>query len=283
MNPTNIEWTNIFGPNSGLTWNPIVGCTEGCPYCYARRQAKRQKHNCELCYTFTPHLHSERLEQPIERKKPAGIFLGSMTDLWDPHVPQAWRDQVWDVVARCPQHVFWVLTKQPQNVSDTDNSAVFGLENLWVGVSCDGSESAASRPWLLGDYTVPVQSRFVSFEPLLHDPHVKNFYQHGPSLRTTLGLPDEIDDATDGINALLEMAGCPTISDGLNQILPRLHWLIVGAQTGPGAVLPERAWVETITEEADLVGLPVFLKDNLAPVMGDNLRQEWPERMMLNV
>ena len=36
MNATKIEWTD-------MTVNPVVGCSHGCPYCYARKMAKRRK------------------------------------------------------------------------------------------------------------------------------------------------------------------------------------------------------------------------------------------------
>ena len=49
MNRTKIEWTD-------MSLNPVVGCTHGCLYCYARRFAKRQgKDSC--CYNFFPHPH----------------------------------------------------------------------------------------------------------------------------------------------------------------------------------------------------------------------------------
>ena len=47
-----------------------------------------------------------------------------------------------------------------------------------------------------------------------------------------------------------------------------LDWIIVGAQTGPGAMPPKRLWVEDIIEAADRKGAAVFLKDNL----------NWPEK-----
>jgi len=43
-----------------------------------------------------------------------------------------------------------------------------------------------------------------------------------------------------------------------------LNWVIIGAQTGPGAVRPERAWVQEIVDVAQAVNVPVFVKDNLA-------------------
>lgn len=45
------------------TWSPFKGCAFDCLYCVPtfKRQAKRQKHNCHLCYEYVPHEHHERL------------------------------------------------------------------------------------------------------------------------------------------------------------------------------------------------------------------------------
>ena len=48
-----------------------------------------------------------------------------------------------------------------------------------------------------------------------------------------------------------------------------LDWVIVGGQTGPGAVAPEPAWVQSIIDQCREASVPVFLKDNL----------QWPERI----
>lgn len=42
-----------------------------------------------------------------------------------------------------------------------------------------------------------------------------------------------------------------------------LDWIIIGAQTGPGAVKCEMAWVQEIIDAADVAHVPVFVKDNL--------------------
>ncbi len=38
------------------TWNPFKGCQFDCTYCVPsfQRQAKRQLHNCQKCYGYTP-------------------------------------------------------------------------------------------------------------------------------------------------------------------------------------------------------------------------------------
>ena len=142
-----------------------MGCTNGCSYCYARGQAKRQKRNCQLCYDFVPHLHEERLEQPLKRKKPATIFLGSMCDLWDPNVPLAWRQKIWDVVEKTPQHTYLVLTKQPQNYTYGERQRLDHKgSNLWRGVTVEGR----GDEWRLDSlWDTATHGCFVSFEPLL--------------------------------------------------------------------------------------------------------------------
>jgi protein gp37 len=52
------------------------------------------------------------------------------------------------------------------------------------------------------------------------------------------------------------------------------HWIIIGAQTGPGAVPPKPEWVQSIIDQARDAGVPIFLKDNLK---WPERIQEWPE------
>ena len=54
-----------------------------------------------------------------------------------------------------------------------------------------------------------------------------------------------------------------------------IDWIIIGAQTNPYRP-PKREWVEEIVEFASDVNIPVFLKENLGPVWGDNLIREFP-------
>ena len=59
--------------------------------------------------------------------------------------------------------------------------------------------------------------------------------------------------------------------------LEGIDWIIIGAQTGPGAVPPEKEWVEDIIKAARDYDVPVFLKDNLD--WPDQIR-EWPKEMI---
>ena len=71
--------------------------------------------------------------------------------------------------------------------------------------------------------------------------------------------------------------------DTLAYWLSYIHWIIIGAQT-PYSIktAPRKEWIDRIIDACDEVGIPVFLKNNLRPVLkhiyGDTLpmRQEYP-------
>ena len=60
------------------TWNPFVGCSFNCKYCWARRLAKRL--SCEFCREFLPHLHPERLDK-IPKPRGGIVFVCDMGDI----------------------------------------------------------------------------------------------------------------------------------------------------------------------------------------------------------
>ncbi len=113
--------------------------------------------------------------------------------------------------------------------------------NCWVGVSAtnDGQYMAG----LKGLEEVNTKVKFLSFEPLLEEV-INNDRDHG---------------------------FCNPLS------FYRINWIIIGAQT-PYSVktAPRIEWVKELIEAADKVGIPYFLKNNLRPVMGNNLVQEFP-------
>lgn len=53
-------------------------------------------------------------------------------------------------------------------------------------------------------------------------------------------------------------------------------WVIVGAQTGPGAFKSERKWVQDVFDACRAAGTPVFLKNNLKDIWRGRLIQEMP-------
>lgn len=100
MNKTEIEWCDY-------TWNPVTGCKRGCEYCYAKRLYERFSNGDPFSNI---RFHPERLVSKMP-KKPARIFIGSMSDVeyWS----RSWIMQIFDVIRNNPIHTFMFLTKNP--------------------------------------------------------------------------------------------------------------------------------------------------------------------------
>jgi protein gp37 len=58
-----------------------------------------------------------------------------------------------------------------------------------------------------------------------------------------------------------------------------IDWLVIGAESGNrrDRVIPKREWIEWLVKRANRRGVPVFLKNNLRPIWGDNLIQQYPK------
>ena len=264
MNRTGIEWVRNPDGSQGHSWNPITGCLDSCTYCFARKLAHGRlrakylandnlpsddepNHKEHLANPFYPRFWPERLmELPrakswdyeggrtraIRRRDTSskGIFVGNMCEFFGDWVPASWQKEVFKVIKANPQHRFYFLTKQPQNVPKLSPFP----DNCWIGVTvCDNR--MATNAWKTYFDKFSARVKFISFEPLLED----------------LG----------GFNEM---------------IIPKADWIIIGSQTKPYNP-PKPEWVQDIVETAHRAGKPLFLKDNLKPLLGNNLRQELPE------
>ena len=62
--------------------------------------------------------------------------------------------------------------------------------------------------------------------------------------------------------------------------LDGIGWVVVGTMTGAQSrrVHTEPAWALSLTEQAHARGIPVFWKEDLVPIMGEeNMIQQMPE------
>ena len=139
---TGILWTRVYG-RPGFTWNVITGCDHACEWfagdneedvieCYAKVMAESRmlESHYPQGFAFT-QFYPERLEQPKRIKKPAGIFLDSMSDIMSKGVKDEWIEQVLEVCRQTPQHIYLLLTKNAPRLREFDFPP-----NVWVGVSC---------------------------------------------------------------------------------------------------------------------------------------------------
>ena len=160
MNRSKIEWCDY-------SWNPITGCTRDCYYCYAKRIAIRfgESHGYPKGNPFRPTFHPKRLMEPTLVHNPVKIFTCSMGDMFDTKVKQIWRDLIFRVMLETPQHIYQVLTKQPQNIN-----MVFEEDcpsNLWMGVTLDGKTTDTADSFYELYPNSSAEVKFLSCEPLL--------------------------------------------------------------------------------------------------------------------
>mgnify|MGYP007100142705 CR=1 FL=1 len=207
MNKTKIEWCDF-------TWNPVVGCTGGCAYCYARKMAHR------FHWDFTPHWVERNFQRAMPRK-PSRIFVNSMSDVadWEPE----WHGCVLACIHQHPEHLFLFLSKRPWQVP-----RYYDWPNIMLGYSATDQDDVQRLVNRVENVS------FISFEPL-----------HGQ----------------------VRLWGKP----------PR--WIIVGAETGnrSGRIVPKRVWLESIYEYARGNSTPLFFKDSLLAIWGqDNFPREYP-------
>jgi len=99
MQKTNIPWATH-------TWNPVTGCLNGCPYCYAKKIM--QRFGTEQERKFLPTFHPDRMNEAFPRN-PATIFVGSMSD--PQHWTEEWMLKIIGKIKEYPEHIFIMLTK----------------------------------------------------------------------------------------------------------------------------------------------------------------------------
>ena len=294
-----IEWTDA-------TWNPVTGCSvvsPGCTNCYAMRLAgTRMKHHPSRAgltvsskagpvWNGEVRLNLEWIDEPLRWKRPRRIFACAHGDLFHENVPDDWIDRVFAVMALAPQHTFQVLTKRADRMRAYVNSdrawanleheicravTKYGvrtrlfqtvehpLPNVHLGVSAEDQRRADERiPDLLA---TPAAVRFASVEPLL-----------GP-VDLTPWLARRYESYICGWNQ-----GQPAYTVGA--LKPRLDWVIVGGESGPGA----RVWdgfydaARSLRDQCRAASVAFYMKQtqgvakrSMPPIPDDLMIREFP-------
>lgn len=163
-----IEWTDA-------TWNPVRGCTKispGCKHCYAEVFAERFRGVPGHPYEqgFDLRLVPEKLDEPLRWTQPRMVFVNSMSDLFQPGVPDDYIMRVAAVMDLAKWHTFQILTKRSRRMRDLLNSRLrFAAQSshIWWGVSVENRRDGLPRVDDLRSADAHV--RFLSVEPLLED------------------------------------------------------------------------------------------------------------------
>ncbi|MCD9188269.1 MAG: phage Gp37/Gp68 family protein [Pyrinomonadaceae bacterium] len=151
---SDIQWTDA-------TWNIARGCTkvdEDCRFCYMYRDSFGGKRFNPLSVTKTKTV----FDLPLRIKEPSKIFMSSLTDVYHTDC-DSFRDEAFDIIRKCPQHTFQILTKRPERITEQTPKDILEMKNIWFGTSV-GAEKGKHR--IIDLLEVDCRTHFVSFEPL---------------------------------------------------------------------------------------------------------------------
>jgi protein gp37 len=163
-----IEWTDA-------TWNPLRGCTKispGCKHCYAETFAERFRGVPGHPYEqgFDLRLVPQKLSEPFHWSGPRTVFVNSMSDLFQPGVPDSFIEDVVRVMVEADWHTYQVLTKRSERLRDMLSGKLnfaASKKHIWWGVSVEDKKYGVPRIAHLR--TAPAAVKFLSVEPLLED------------------------------------------------------------------------------------------------------------------
>lgn len=285
---TAIEWADH-------TFNPWWGCakvSEACAHCYAETFSKRLGLPIwgageGASRKFFGEAHWREPEKWNRQAEKLGVryrvFCASMADVFEgpETIPAAAVGAI--ELARCrlfrlildTPHLDWLLlTKRPGNIWPVfgawlRTTAIWnhisarkidpaGLPaNVWVGTTVENQARADERiPELM---KVPAAVRFLSMEPLLGPVDLASWYTVAEFRRLVAEDVKKGHYDPEGLRLTLDPHTFETVG-AEEDILPGLHWVIAGGESGHGARPMHPAWVREVRDQCQAAGVPFFFK-----------------------
>ena len=259
---TKIDWCDT-------SWNPVTGCLHGCEYCYARGIATR----------FAGFL-------PEENPNTWGFERGGTIVTLDSMQARMRKD---GKIVPAPYPFGFTPTfhkyrldeparwTQPRTIFVCSMADLFGewVPDEWIEEVFKACEAAPWHRYL-----------FLTKNPVRYNRlyRLDLPYLNGAMFGYTL-------DATQ-TNEWLEETKLPYGKDVFVSIEPirgeinsyyldhilKCGWVIVGAETGnrKGIIKPKKEWIDFILRHCEANKIPIFMKESIRGLMGDDFRQEFP-------
>lgn len=264
MNRSKIEWCDH-------TWNPITGCRHGCPYCYARTMTAR----------FAGDVRLNKMAKADYQMIDAADGSGEVYILEKPMMNETGNALVYPFGFDPTYHRYRMGTLDKLKMGN----------NIFVGAMADIFGDWVPEQWItdvLGTCKERPQHNYMF---LTKNP--KRYREVGVPLEPNMWYGTSITRESEMrritylplyLNTFISFE--PLLEDVIPEVfgnrLKLQRWIIIGAQTGrrKDKVVPKAEWIDKLVRQADMAGIPVFMKDSLVQVVGEeNMRRDFPKEL----
>lgn len=265
MNRSKIEYVDH-------TFNPITGCQHGCPYCYARVMTLR----------FSGDVRLNKMARADYRIMQAADGSGDVYVLDKPMMNETGSPLVYPFGFEPTYHRYRMNTLDKLKMGN----------NIFVGAMADVFGEWVPDEWL-DDIFAECEKR-PEHNYMFLTKNVERYCKYGvPAGKDNLWYGTSITRQEDMDRFDYLPAFCktfisfePLLEDlhpaEYNILFHQVNWIIIGAQTGRNKdkVIPDFEWIKKLVLEADTTGIPIFMKDSLIPIVGEeNMRREYPKEL----
>lgn len=259
------------------SWNPIrvkgggyhcTKCSDGCLNCWSEKYNNRFGN--KIPFDNRPvefEIDKRVLEQPLHWKKPRIVAVQWLGDLFHEDIEVEFQGEVCEIIKKCPQHIFLLLTKRIKRMATFFPDFYNVPQNCWPGVTiCNQVEADEKIPEFL---KVPGK-KWLSFEPLLSGVNMPNL---GRSFCKKCGCSKA--------GRHIECTYCGSIIPD-SMITPGVDFVVVGAETGPCRRPCNPFWIKSIVEQCREAGIPCFVKQiSIAGHVLSNI-DDFPEELRVS-
>lgn len=254
MEKTKIEYCSS-------SWNPITGCYHTCPYCYARGTANRFK-GCDEADSRETDGNIVYLKERLKVTDKKGIVRNAA-------YPFGFTPTFHEYRLSDPSTKGFGKTVFVCSMAD-----MFGewVPDEWIEKVFEACKAAEGHRYL---FLTKNPARYIQLAEAGRLPKGDDFW-YG-STATDPDMPVFYGGGYKtfaSIEPILEPFGEP----GEDGIADAVDWVILGAETGARKekVIPKREWIEEIVRAFKENGKPVFMKDSLKPIWGEDILTEFP-------
>lgn len=272
MNKTKIEWCDS-------TWNPVTGCNHNCEYCYARRIVERFRRIGNLREAGTGFWLDK---DNFEVSKGSGVYETKYAlttgDKPEPFKPYNGKITPYPFGFSPTFHKYRLDVpkkwSEPRTIFVCSMADLFGdwVPDEWIEEVFAACKKAPQHTYL---FLTKNPNRYMNLANNGKLPQ-SGIMWYGSSV-TGEGIQHFGSSGKYNTFLSIEPLLCPiNIRNGSFQTA---KWIIIGAETGnrKNKVVPQNEWIDNITMYCDNNNIPVFMKDSLIPIVGEeNMRREFP-------